>query len=57
MDLFCYLCFVFGILSCLFIEALWLPAGKRANHLALLYEMFSFALVTFPSGVLGQEWY
>ena len=25
---FCYLCFVFVMLSCLFIAALWSPAGK-----------------------------
>ena len=28
MDQFCYLCFMFGRLSCLFIVALWSPAGK-----------------------------
>ena len=28
MDHFCYLCFVFVMLSCLFIAALWSPAGK-----------------------------
>ena len=28
MDHFCYLCFVFIMLSCLFIAALWSPAGK-----------------------------
>ena len=28
MDPFCYLCFMFGMLSCLFIAALWSPAGK-----------------------------
>ena len=27
MDHFCYLCFVFVMLSCLFIAALWLPLG------------------------------
>ena len=25
---FCYLCFVFVMLSCLFVAALWSPAGK-----------------------------
>ena len=28
MDLFCYFCFVFVMFSCLFILALWSPAGK-----------------------------
>ena len=28
MEPFCYLCFVSVMLSCLFIAALWLPAGK-----------------------------
>ena len=28
MDHFCYLCFMFVMLSCLFIAALWSPAGK-----------------------------
>ena len=28
MDHFCYLCFVFVMLSCLFSAALWSPAGK-----------------------------
>ena len=29
VDPFCYLCFVSDMLSCLFIEALWSPIGKR----------------------------
>ena len=28
MDHFCYLCFVLGMLSCLFIAASWAPAWK-----------------------------
>ena len=28
VDLFCYLCFLFVMFSCLFIVALWSPAGK-----------------------------
>ena len=43
--------------SCLYIAALWSPAGKRASLLALLYVMFSCAFVTFPCGVLGQMRY
>ena len=31
MDHFCYLCFVFVLFSCLFIVALWSPAGKLAH--------------------------
>ena len=38
MDLFCYLCFVFVMFSCLFIVALWPPAGKGLS--AILYVMF-----------------
>ena len=37
--------------------ALWLPAEKGADLLALLCEMFSSVLVTFQCGVLGQVWY
>ena len=29
---------------------------KRANLLALLYVIFSCVFITFPCGVLGQEW-
>ena len=42
MDQFCYLCFVFVMLSCLFIAALWPHAGKG---------------LTFTCGILGQVWY
>ena len=52
MDHFCYLCFVFVLLSCLFIAA-W----ERVNLMAVLYVMFSLCFVTFPCGVLGQVWY
>ena len=45
MDHFWYLCFVSVMLSCLFIVALWSPAGKG---------LFSCVFVTFQSGVLGQ---
>ena len=54
MDPFCYLCFTFGMLSCLFIAALWSPAGKGLTTwlpCMLLY------FVIFPCGVLGQVWY
>ena len=46
---FYYLGFVFVVLSCLFIAALWPPAGKRL--------MFYCGSVTFPCDVLGQARY
>ena len=49
--------FVFVMLSCLFIAAMWSPAGERANHLAILCVMFYCVFVTFPCGLLGQVWY
>ena len=54
VDLFCYLCFVSVMLSCLFIAALWPPAGEGAGLLALLYVMLPCVIVTFPYVVLGQ---
>ena len=54
MDPFCYLCFVSVVLSCLFIEALWSPAGKGLSSWLSCVWCF---LVTFPYGVLGQVWY
>ena len=53
--LFCYLCFVSVMLSCLFIQHCGHLLG-RANLLAILYVMFSRVFVTFPFGVLGQVW-
>ena len=40
------------MLSCLFIAALWSPAGKRACLMALLYVMISCVFVIFQSGVV-----
>ena len=54
MDHLCYLCLVFDMLSCLFIAALWSPAGKGLTSL-LLIVMSNF--VTFPCGILGHVWY
>ena len=53
---FCYLYFVFVMLSCLFIAALWSPTG---NGLAswLPCMLFYCVSVTFPCGVLAQVWY
>ena len=56
MDNFCYLCFVFVMLSYLFIAALWSLAGKGLTSW-LLFVIFNYAFVTFPCGILGQLWY
>ena len=50
MDHFCNLCFVFVMLSCLFIAALWSPAGSLVCGVLLCF-------VTFPCGVLDLVWY
>ena len=56
MDQLCYLCLVFVMLSSLFIDALWSPAGKELTSW-LLFVVFNFVFVTFPCGILGQVWY
>ena len=56
MDHLCYLCFMFVMLSHLFITALWSPAGKRLTSW-LLFVMFNCVFVTIPCGILGQVWY
>ena len=56
MDLLCYLCFVFVILSRLFIAALWSPEGKVLISW-LLFVMFNCDFVTFPFGILGKVLY
>ena len=43
MDHLCYLCLVFVMLSCLFIAALWSPAGKGLTSW-LLFVMFNYVL-------------
>ena len=53
MDHFCYLCFVFVVFSCLFIVALWCPAGQGLITW-LSCVMFYCVIVTFPCGVLCQ---
>ena len=50
-----HLCFVFLMLSCLFIAALWSPAGKELTSWLLLVMFIIF--VTFPCDILGQMWY
>ena len=56
MDHLCYLCLVFVMLWCLFIDALWSPAGKGLTSW-LLFVLFNCGFVTFPCGILGQVWY
>ena len=51
-----FLCLVFLMLSCLFIAALWSPAGKGLTSWLLLV-MFIVFFVTFQCGILGQVWY
>ena len=43
MDHLCYLCLVFVMLSCLFIAAVWSPAGKGLTSW-LLFVMFNCVL-------------
>ena len=56
MDHLCYLCLVFVMLSCLFIAALWSPAGKGLASW-LLFAKLNCVFVTLPCGILGQVWY
>ena len=44
MDLLCYLCLVFVMLSSLFIAALWSPVGKGITFL-LMFVMFMVFLL------------
>ena len=44
MDHLCYLCFVIVMLLCLFIAALWSPAGKGLTSW-LLFVMFIVVLL------------
>ena len=48
--------FVFVMLSCLFIAALWLPAGKGLDLLALLFVMFSCVVVYFSHVCAGLDY-
>ena len=56
MDYFCYLRFVFVMLSYLFIAALWSPARKGLTSWLSCVCCF-IVFVTFSCGVLGQVWY
>ena len=44
------------MLSCLFLAAVWLPAGKGLAFW-LLFVIFNCVFITFPCGILGQVWY
>ena len=56
MDHLHYVCFVFVMLSRLFIAALWSSAGKVLTSW-LLFMMFNCVFVTFPCDILGQMRY
>ena len=56
MDHFCYLWFLFVMLSCLLIVALWLPAGKGLTSWFSYLWCRLLSFDTFPCGVLGQVW-
>ena len=42
--------------ACLFICALWSPAGKGLTFW-LSFVVSNYEFVTFPIGILGQLWY
>ena len=51
MDLFCYLCFVFVMLSCrLFIAVLWSHAWKGLTSWLSLYVVI-YCVLSLPDGV------
>ena len=51
-----HLCYVFVMLSRLFIAAVWSHTGKGLTSW-LLFVVFICVFVTFPCGILGQAWY
>ena len=52
----CYFYIVFGMLSHLFIAALWSPAGKGLTSW-LSFMVLNCVFVTFPRGILDQMFY
>ena len=52
MDHFCYLFFVFVMLSCLFIAAMW-PSGGKGLTFWLSFAMF-YCVCHFPMGYPGS---
>ena len=55
MDHLCYICIVFVMLSRLFIDASWSPAGKGLTYW-LSFVVLNCVFVTFLCGILGQVW-
>ena len=58
MDLFCYLCFVFVMLSCrLFIAVLWSPAGKEQTSWlsCVIFIVFYHFLMGWPGSSVVLE--
>ena len=55
MDHLCYLCFMFAVLSRLFIAALWSTSGKGLTSW-LLFVMSNSDFFTFPCAILGEVW-
>ena len=58
VDIFFYLCFmfIFAMLYCLFLAALWLPAGKGLASWPSCVLCF-LVFVSFQFGVSDQVWY
>ena len=54
MDPFCYLWFGFVMLSCLFIAALWSPAGKGLTSWPFLVCDDFLCFCHFPMWCLGS---
>ena len=54
MDDLCYICLVFVMILRLAIAAFWLPVGKWLSSW-LSFVMLNCVFVTFPSGILGQD--
>ena len=52
-----FVIFVFVMLSCLFLAAMWSPAGKRVDLFAALCVILSSGFATFPYEAQGQVWY
>ena len=54
VDHICYLCFMFATLYCLFIEALWLPAGKGLTSRLICMRCF-LVFCHFPMWCPGSS--
>ena len=57
MDHYFHLYFVFVMLFCLFIAALWSPSGKRLTPWPSYMGCYLAFFVAFQCVVLGQVWY